>query len=76
LCGWFAISSAVDFLRSVIIAGGDFIQALNLYEKKHQITFYYIDGWLDFGHLHTLYRSKTKIGIARCGTAKIRILFP
>ncbi|MDR2341975.1 MAG: hypothetical protein LBD84_02895 [Campylobacteraceae bacterium] len=65
LCGWFAISDAVDFLRSVTIASGDFIQALNLYEKKHQIKFYYIDSWLDFGHLHTLYRSKTKIDIAR-----------
>lgn len=65
LCGWFSLSHAIDFLRSITIVGGDFISALNLYEKTHKITFHYTEGWLDFGHLHTLYRSKAKMSIAR-----------
>ncbi|APT58371.1 hypothetical protein RGI145_15900 [Roseomonas gilardii] len=69
LSGWFALSSAPALGRALAEAQGDFLRALALYNARHPLTFRLLDGWLDFGHLQTFYRSRAKVSTARAFNA-------
>ena len=69
LSGWFALSSAPALGRALAEARGDFLRALALYNARHPLTFRLLEGWLDFGHLQTFYRSRAKVSTARAFNA-------
>lgn len=58
VCGYFKFSSPKDLIRSVTSCGWDFLGGLNLYHRQVGLEATYTEGWLDFGHVNTYYRSK------------------
>jgi hypothetical protein len=65
LTGWFAFSSAPALTRALARAKGNFLGALDLYNKEQPLTFREVEDWLDFGHLQTFYRARAKVSTAR-----------
>ncbi len=63
--GYFAFARSGDFIRSVIRSDGNFIRAVNDYAREKGLTAVETSGWLDFGHLHTFYRSKARMTTQR-----------
>lgn len=65
LTGYFRFSDADALLRALVRADYRFIAALNDYVVDHPSTPLEIDGWLDFGHLQTYFRSRHHLAAAR-----------
>jgi hypothetical protein len=63
--GYFSFSDQSLFLQILTEANYDFVEALYLYKKRHNITELILDGWFDFGHAKTYYRSKAKMTTQR-----------
>jgi len=63
--GYFRFSCARTLIQSFVRARGDFIEGINLYANLHPLSAHVTDGWYDFGHLHTYFRSKTHVSTAR-----------
>ncbi len=57
--GYFHFSDPLVLIQSIISARWNFIGALNLYKKHHHFSAKEVFDWLDFGHIHTYFRSKT-----------------
>ncbi|MCA6063120.1 hypothetical protein [Thalassolituus marinus] len=62
--GYFKFSSKSVLLESLRQNSG-FISALNGYSRIHSLRAIHYPAWLDFGHLHTYFRSKSKITTQR-----------
>lgn len=62
--GYFQFSSKYTLLESLKKATG-FISALNGYSDRYPLKAIHYPAWLDFGHLHTYFRSKSKITTQR-----------
>jgi len=62
--GYFQFSSRYTLLNSLRESSG-FISALNIYSEIHPLEAIHYPAWLDFGHLHTYFRSKSKITTQR-----------
>jgi len=58
IAGWFLLSSAQLF--SDKLKGKSFFSALNEYLKVNDIESIFDSSWMDFGHLHTYFRSKAR----------------
>jgi hypothetical protein len=66
LCGRFSFSNASELCCAIARSRGDFISALSHYSKDHRnIEYVLTDRWLDFGHIHTYFRSKVNITTQR-----------
>lgn len=65
LTGYFRFSDADALLRALVRADYRFIAALNDYVADHPCAPLQIDGWLDFGHLQTYFRSRHHLAAAR-----------
>ncbi|NWC84181.1 hypothetical protein HX798_28435 [Pseudomonas putida] len=64
-CGYFALSSAREFIRSLALAQGDFVKAVKLYSDHLPLERIEIDGWHDLGHVNTYFVSRSKITTQR-----------
>lgn len=63
--GYFAFASALDLLRALTRARGDFIAGLNHYLANRPVRAVQAAEWLDFGHLTTFFRSRLAVTTAR-----------
>ena len=63
--GYFSFSDAGLFVRSVTRMRGNFINGISLYARQIPLTPVTVEDWLDFGHVHTFYRSKSRITTQR-----------
>ena len=57
-CGYFSLSMRREFVDALHTADGDFVAALDAYAQWRPMRAVHIDNWYDFGHLHTLFRSR------------------
>lgn len=57
--GYFHFSDPLKLIQSIISARWNFVSALNLYKKQQSFCAKEVFDWLDFGHIHTYFRSKT-----------------
>ncbi|NIE80921.1 capsular biosynthesis protein [Asaia sp. As-1742] len=64
-CGFFSFSNGVELVRAISQARGNFITGLNLYIKRRPLTLKQVDGWYDFGHIQTYFRSRRLVTTAR-----------
>lgn len=62
--GYFSFSS-YELLKESLANSKTFISALNYYSDKHPLKCQYYPKWFDLGHLHTYFRSKSKITTQR-----------
>lgn len=58
--GYFKLSSPRELIKSITQSEWNFLEGLNKYHSMVGITPIESDGWLDFGHVNTYYRSKAK----------------
>jgi hypothetical protein len=65
LAGYFALSDAVEFRRSLALADGNFTLALSVYSKSIALQDVVVNTWLDFGHLQTFYRARCNVQTQR-----------
>jgi hypothetical protein len=65
LSGYFVLSRPDVFVRSLTLARGNFIAALNVYNAEHRLQPLQAGKWLDFGHVHTYYQSRRAITTER-----------
>lgn len=63
--GYFSFSSPKLLVRKLIEEKFSFIDAINSYNVQHKLDVSRVDSWLDFGHIHTYYRSKTAMTTQR-----------
>jgi hypothetical protein len=59
--GLFCFSNPIKFSDSLIRAGKQFENALKIFKLNEVVNFIEIEGWLDFGHANTYFRSKTNL---------------
>lgn len=64
-CGYFSFSNGVELVRAISQARGNFINGLNLYLKRRPLTLRQVEGWYDFGHIQTYFRSRRLVTTAR-----------
>ena len=64
-CGYFAFEHADDFRLSLHQTGDDFVAAVNDYGGKHPFDKPRADGWHDFGHVNTYFKSRTTLTTQR-----------
>ncbi|WP_122055961.1 capsular biosynthesis protein [Vibrio sp. Evd11] len=65
VCGYFCFSKPKELVRSLTRNHWDFIQGVNDYNRYTKLTLLESDGWLDFGHINTYYRSKANFTTQR-----------
>ena len=65
LAGYFAFGDTTEFRRSLAIARGDFLAAVNRYASIRSVRLEKVFLWLDCGHLQTYYRSRCSMRIQR-----------
>ncbi|EGR1752004.1 TPA: capsular biosynthesis protein [Vibrio parahaemolyticus] len=58
--GYFKFNQPRELIRCITQCEWDFIEGLNRYHQSVGITPVTSEGWLDFGHVNTYYRSKAK----------------
>lgn len=63
--GYFKFSQPRELIKSITQSHWDFLKGLNLYHKNVGLTPIKSEGWLDFGHVNTYYRSKSKFTTQR-----------
>jgi hypothetical protein len=63
--GYFALASALDLLRALTRARGDFVAGLNHYLTGRAVRAVEARDWLDFGHLTTFFQSRLAATTAR-----------
>ena len=62
--GYFQFSS-IDILLASLESSDSFISALNHYSNTLTLSAIHYPAWLDFGHVHTYFRSKSRITTQR-----------
>ena len=66
LSGYFCFSSPKQYKKSLLESNEDFIDSLNDYSKNYiQLKPRLQSDWLDFGHIHTYFSSKSKLTTQR-----------
>ena len=63
--GYFAFASSLALVRAMTRARGDFVEGVNAYATERPLSLVQTDGWLDFGHLQTFFRSRLTVSTAR-----------
>lgn len=64
-CGYFAFSKPRELSRALVETRLEFIDAVNLYHQRVGLNPIKNEKWLDFGHVHTYYRSKSNMTTQR-----------
>jgi aminoglycoside phosphotransferase (APT) family kinase protein len=65
LCGYFTFSNGGSLAKCLAAASNDFVGGLNLYAQEFSLSALDSPDWLDFGHVHTYYRSKARFSTER-----------
>ncbi|HYG87188.1 MAG TPA: phosphotransferase [Azospirillum sp.] len=65
LSGYFNFSDTSQLVRCMTRARGDFVAGLDLYTKQIPLRPLETGRWLDFGHVHTFYRSRSRLTTPR-----------
>ncbi|HYH18777.1 MAG TPA: hypothetical protein VD995_09160 [Azospirillum sp.] len=65
LSGYFHFADAARFVQCVMRARSDFVGGMDLYTRHSPLHPLETGDWLDFGHLHTFYRSRSRITTQR-----------
>lgn len=65
LAGWFSFSKPEALAHCLRKSPDDFVKALELYRDTVGLSIRTVQEWLDFGHLQTFHRSRTKVNTAR-----------
>lgn len=65
VCGYFKVSQPRQLVRCITQSHWDFIDGINRYHRNIGLKEITVDGWLDFGHVNTYYRSKAKFTTQR-----------
>lgn len=63
--GYFKFSNPRTLLKCITQSQWNFIEGLNRYHSEVGLTTVVSDGWLDFGHVNTYYRSKAEFTTQR-----------
>lgn len=63
--GFFSFSSIADIARCLVASRGRFDLAVSRYEQSHALNSAQAQGWLDFGHVNTFFRSRAQITTQR-----------
>ncbi len=63
--GYFSFSDPGLLVRSITRRRGNFIEGISLYAHEKPLEPVKMTGWLDFGHIHTFYRSKSQMTTQR-----------
>lgn len=65
LCGYYAFGSAAVFCERLVMAGGDFVDALRGFAGDRPVVGAKPGAWLDFGHVQTFFLSRRTVTTAR-----------
>lgn len=63
--GWFSFSDSGALVRAITKKRGNFIDGISLYAQQKPLKTVSVERWLDFGHIHTFYRSKSQMTTQR-----------
>ena len=63
--GYFKFQDARELIRCITQCNWSFLEGLNRYHHKVRLNVVKSDGWLDFGHVNTYYRSKAEFTTQR-----------
>lgn len=64
-CGYFAFSSVQTLRKSLTASEGNFADAVRLYDAQCPLQRILVEGWHDFGHVNTYFRSRAKLTTER-----------
>ena len=67
--GYFKFQDARELIRCITQCNWSFLEGLNRYHHKVRLNVVKSDGWLDFGHVNTYYRSKAEFTTQRAFNA-------
>lgn len=65
VCGYFRFSQPRQLIRCITQSHWNFLEGLNRYRERVELTTKRTEHWLDFGHVNTYYRSKAKFTTQR-----------
>lgn len=65
VCGYFKFSKPGHLMRCITQSHWNFLDGLNRYQQEIGLKTIATEGWLDFGHVNTYYRSKAKFTTQR-----------
>lgn len=65
ISGFFRFSQPLFFMKSLIEAKSDFVNAIVLYHREQPVTLLTNGEWLDFGHINSFYHSRTQMTTQR-----------
>ncbi len=63
--GYFSFNQPAELVKSIIKSQWSFLGGVSLYKKNFGLISKVTDGWLDFGHVNTYYRSKAEFTTQR-----------
>ncbi|UKA06987.1 capsular biosynthesis protein [Photobacterium damselae subsp. damselae] len=63
--GFFNFSNPRQLLFALTKSKGDFFNGLRIYQESTKLNTYLANDWMDFGHVNTYYRSKSKFTTQR-----------
>ncbi|WFF38738.1 hypothetical protein LU290_00365 [Moraxella nasibovis] len=63
--GYFCFSDRLNFIKSLAIARGDFVKAVNHYRETHAVELYETKDWHDCGHINPYFNARATITTQR-----------
>lgn len=63
--GYFCFADRLNFVKSLAIARGDFVKAVNHYRETHAVQLYETKDWHDCGHINTYFNARATITTQR-----------
>lgn len=65
LSGYFKFSKPLHLMKCLLQNQGNFIKACNAYNRVHSLELLKGGGWLDFGHVNSFFKSRSKMTTQR-----------
>lgn len=63
--GYFCFVDRLNFIKSLTIARGDFVKAVNHYRQTHSVQLYETKDWHDCGHINPYFNARASITTQR-----------
>lgn len=63
--GYFCFADRLNFVKSLAIARGDFVKAVNHYRETHAVQLYETKDWHDCGHINPYFNARATITTQR-----------
>ncbi|MGF1706174.1 capsular biosynthesis protein [Enterovibrio baiacu] len=63
--GFFRFSDPKGLIKSLVAKRWNFLEGVSHYHQSHPMTVIPVQNWLDFGHIHTYFRSKASFTTQR-----------